>query len=76
MITDFVFVPPDIDPGSAVQGFIVQQGINYNELTSNLFATYTKKISEDFTGSLLIGNQITDIKNTVGFKPGRRIKSG
>ncbi len=56
------FVPPEIDPGSAVQGFIVRQAINYSEINSNFFATYTKEFSEDFTGSLLIGNQITDIK--------------
>ena len=56
------FVPPDIDPGSAVQGFIVREGLNYNELTSNLFANFDKELTEDITGSLLVGNQVSEIK--------------
>lgn len=56
------FVPPDIDPGSATQGFIVQEGLNYNELTSNLFVTLSHEFNEDFSGSLLVGNQISDIE--------------
>ena len=56
------FVPPDVDAGSQVQGFIVQQTINYSELTSNLFVTLSRDFNEDLTGSLLIGNQITDLK--------------
>ena len=55
------FVPPDIDPGSAAEGFIVNEALNYNELTSNLFVTFTKDFNEDFTSSLLIGNQISEI---------------
>ena len=56
------FVPPDIDPGSATEGFIVRDELNYNELTSNLFLTFTKDFNEDFTSSLLVGNQISDIE--------------
>ncbi len=56
------FVPPDIDPGSATQGFIVQEGLNYNEFTSNLFVTLSHEFNEDFSGSLLVGNQISDIE--------------
>ncbi|MEM7487263.1 MAG: SusC/RagA family TonB-linked outer membrane protein [Bacteroidota bacterium] len=56
------FVPPDIDPGSANGGFIVNEGINYNEITSNLFLTLSHDFSEDFSSSLLVGNQITDIE--------------
>ncbi|WP_010231303.1 SusC/RagA family TonB-linked outer membrane protein [Gillisia marina] len=56
------FVPPDIDPGSATEGFIVQEGLNYNELTSNLFVTLSHEFNEDFSGSLLVGNQISDIE--------------
>ena len=54
-------VPPDIDPGSAARGFIVEEAINYNEINSNLFATFSHEFSEDFKGSLLVGNQITEI---------------
>ena len=57
------FVPPDIDPGSGVQGFIVREGLNYNELTSNLFANFQKDLTDDISGSLLVGNQISDIKS-------------
>jgi TonB-linked SusC/RagA family outer membrane protein len=56
------FVPPDIDPGSATGGFIVNESLNYNELTSNLFVTFSQDFNEDFSGSLLIGNQISDIE--------------
>ena len=52
------FVPPEIDPGSQVEGFIVEQAINYSELTSNLFATFSRDFSDDLKGSLLVGNQI------------------
>lgn len=56
------FVPPDIDAGTAVQGFIVHQGINYNELTSNLFVTLSRDFNENLKGSFLVGNQVTDIE--------------
>ncbi len=57
------FVPPDIDPGTATGGFIVQEGLNYNELTSNLYLTLDKQFTEDFSATLLIGNQISDIES-------------
>ncbi|WP_416442124.1 SusC/RagA family TonB-linked outer membrane protein [Leeuwenhoekiella sp. A16] len=57
------FVPPDIDPGSATGGFIVNEGLNYNEITSNLFVTFDRKINEDLTATLLLGNQISDIES-------------
>ena len=56
------FVPPDIDPGTQAQGFIVQQGINYSELTSNFFVTFSRDFSDDLQGSLLIGNQVNMLK--------------
>jgi len=59
----FRFVPSDIDPGSATNGFIVREGLNYNEVTSNLFVTFDKKLSEDLSATLLLGNQISDIRS-------------
>jgi len=56
------FVPADIDPGSQAQGFIVLEALNYNEFTSNLYVTLSHSFSEDFKGSLLIGNQVSDIE--------------
>ncbi|MDP5043563.1 MAG: SusC/RagA family TonB-linked outer membrane protein, partial [Leeuwenhoekiella sp.] len=57
------YVASDLDPGTAVNGFIVKEGINYNEITSNLYANFTKQISEDFNTSILIGNQISIIES-------------
>lgn len=59
----FRFVPGDIDPGSATKGFIVREGLNYNEVTSNLFVTFEKEFTEDFSATLLLGNQISDIRS-------------
>ncbi len=56
------FVPPDVDVGTATNGFIVREAINYNELTSNFYLTFSKEINENLKGSFLIGNQISDIE--------------
>ncbi len=56
------FVPPDVDVGTATNGFIVREAINYNELTSNLYLTLTKEFNEDLKASFLVGNQISDIE--------------
>ena len=56
------FVPPDVDVGSKVGGFVVRENINFTGLESNFLATATKNWSEDFTTSLTVGNQISDTK--------------
>lgn len=56
------FVPPDVDAGAAVGGFIVNQNINYTGIESNFLATVTKDWSEDFITELTIGNQVSDTK--------------
>lgn len=56
------FVPSDLDVGTQVGGFIVNENINFIGLESNLLVTFTKDFSEDFTTSLLVGHQISDIK--------------
>ncbi len=55
------FVPADLDVGTQVGGFIINENINFTGLESNLLATITKDFSEDFKATVLIGNQISDI---------------
>jgi len=56
------FVPADLDSGSQVGGFIVNENINFLGLDSNLLVTFTKDWTEKFSTSLLVGNQISDRK--------------
>ncbi len=58
------YVGPDLDGGSQVGGFILEQNINYTGLESNFLATFTKSWSEDFTTDLTLGQQISDSKRT------------
>ncbi|GLR15646.1 SusC/RagA family TonB-linked outer membrane protein [Portibacter lacus] len=55
-------VPDGTDVGSQVGGFIIEEQINYSEITSNLYLRASKQLTPDFTGSLTVGNNITDIK--------------
>jgi len=54
------FVGPELDVGSQVGGFILEQNINFTGIESNLLVTMTKDWSEDFTTTLTLGNQISD----------------
>lgn len=56
------FVPADLDSGTQVNGFIVNENINYLGLDSNLLISFTKDWSDKFTTSFLLGNQISDRK--------------
>ncbi|MCF6352034.1 MAG: SusC/RagA family TonB-linked outer membrane protein [Cyclobacteriaceae bacterium] len=64
------FVPKELDVGSQVQGFIVNENVNFKELNSNFFITATKSFNEDFNGSLLVGQSVvntqTDVINVRG----------
>lgn len=55
--------PPNTDVGSQVNGFIIEEKINYQEINSNLFITASKDITEQFRGSILIGHNLTDIRS-------------
>lgn len=57
------FVPPNLDVGTQVNGFLIDENINYRELNSNLLASMNYQFSDKLRGSLLIGNQITDINS-------------
>ncbi len=52
------FVPADLDVGTQVQGFIINQNIRFNSLTSLLLARYDSKINDNITYSIVGGNEI------------------
>lgn len=56
------FVPPDLDAGSQVGGFIVDQNINFTGLESNFLVTLNKDWTEDFNTTLTLGHQLSDTK--------------
>jgi len=56
------FVPPDLDVGTQVGGFIVEQDVNFTGLESNLFIEMNKEIASDLSATLTLGNQISDTK--------------
>ena len=56
-------VPPGLDVSSQTGGFIVDEQINYREINSNFLVTLSKDFNEDFSASLLLGHQLTDIRS-------------
>lgn len=69
------FVPKDLDVGTKVGGFIVEEDINYLGLESNFLATFQKDFSEGFKTSLLIGHQLRDNKRDYGRVRGEALNS-
>ncbi|WP_456376302.1 SusC/RagA family TonB-linked outer membrane protein [Lutibacter sp.] len=60
--TNFInrFVPPELDTGIKVGGFIVDQTYDFFGLESNLIVTFNKEISDKLSASVLVGNSILD----------------
>lgn len=56
------FVGPDLDGGSQVGGFIVNQNINFTGLESNFLVAMNKAWSDNFTTDLTLGHQLSDTK--------------
>ncbi|MEQ9582110.1 MAG: TonB-dependent receptor, partial [Arenibacter sp.] len=56
------YVGADLDGGSQVGGFVLNQNINFTGLESNLLVAFTKDWSDDFTTDLTLGHQISDSK--------------
>ncbi|UBM61984.1 SusC/RagA family TonB-linked outer membrane protein [Candidatus Sulfidibacterium hydrothermale] len=54
------FVPPDLDVGSQVHGFIVDENIFYTGLESDLLLHFNHNWTKDFNTSLTLGNQVSD----------------
>lgn len=44
-----------------VNGFMIEEGINYKEINSNFLVTLQKEFNPDLSGSVTIGNQVTSI---------------
>jgi len=61
------FVPADLDTGTQVGGFIVNENINYTGFESTLLATYTKYITEDLEAKFMIGNQVSQFERSYAF---------
>ena len=59
----------DLDPGSPVNGFIVNEKINFKGLNSDLLISATKKFG-DFNTSAMIGNQIFETNSDYGLTRG------
>jgi len=55
------FVPPNLDVGTQVNGFLIEENINYREINSNAFLRAEYSLTDKIRGSVLLGNQITDI---------------
>jgi TonB-linked SusC/RagA family outer membrane protein len=54
------FVPPDLDVGTQVHGFVVDENINYRGLESDLLIHFDHNWTKDFNTNLTIGNQVSD----------------
>ncbi len=67
------FVPPDLDVGTQVGGFILDQNINFTGLESNLLVVLKKDWSENWNTTLTLGNQVSDAKRTAAFIRGETL---
>jgi TonB-linked SusC/RagA family outer membrane protein len=63
------YAGPDLDPGSPVNGFIVNEKINFRGLNSDILVTAAKKFG-DFNTSAMIGNQVFETNSDYGFVRG------
>ncbi len=61
------FVPPGLDVGSQVHGFIVDENINFSALESDLLATFSHDWSKDFSSNLVVGNQVSDVRRNYSY---------
>ncbi|WP_210490519.1 SusC/RagA family TonB-linked outer membrane protein [Rufibacter aurantiacus] len=61
---------PTLDIAAGTGGFIIEERVNYREITSNAFLTAEHSFSENLNASLMLGNSIenqaSDILNTRG----------
>ena len=64
------FVPADLDVGSQVGGFVIDDRIDFKGISSTLLAEYTKTFSENLKATILLGHQLEDTKRTYLHKRG------
>ncbi|WP_421824738.1 SusC/RagA family TonB-linked outer membrane protein [Flagellimonas oceanensis] len=58
------YVGPDLDGGSQVGGFILEQNINFTGLESNFLMAFNKEWTDDFTTDFTVGHQLSDSKRS------------
>ncbi len=61
------FVPPDLDVGTHVHGFVVNQNINYRGLESDLLLHFDHNWTKDFNTNLTLGNQVSSTRRDYDF---------
>lgn len=61
------FVPPDLDVGTHVHGFIVNENINYRGLESDLLLHFNHNWTKDWNTNLTLGNQISDSRRQYNY---------
>ncbi|WP_431122040.1 SusC/RagA family TonB-linked outer membrane protein [Flagellimonas flava] len=64
------FVPPDLDVGTQVGGFVTNENINFTGLESNFLTTFSTDVTEDFAASLTVGHQVSDIQTNYAYLRG------
>lgn len=70
-------VGPDLDLGTQVGGFIVEQSINFRELNSNFFLIGDRPLTRNLNLHFTLGNAVTEIKNDfLGVRGERFIAAG
>ena len=57
-------VPNTLDAGTQVNGFLVEETRNFREMNSFAFLNATHNFGSQLKGSLMVGNQITDVSGT------------
>ncbi len=67
------FVPPDLDVGSHVGGFITDDNINFTGLESNLLVTIDHRWNKNFNTTLMLGNQVSDTRNVYSYIRGEHL---
>ncbi len=61
------FVPPDLDVGTQVNGFVYQDNIKYRQLDANFLLNYTGKITDDLNFNAMFGNEIFAYKRSYDY---------
>lgn len=70
-------VGPDLDLGTQVGGFIVEQSIDFRELNSNFFLMGDRPMAKNLHLHFTLGNAVTEIKNDfLGVRGEKFIASG
>ncbi len=58
------FVPPDLDVGTQVHGFVYDANIRFRQLTSDFLINYDNKLFKDLNFHFTLGNEVFTYKRT------------